>query len=141
VPILYDYSNAIILAILGASSMTHEAPESARQAPMLALSGAPARVARPAVFYTFSPTVVRRGAADSLTFSIENKPAWASFGRRHGTLYGVPHARDAGTYPDIRITVTDGTMIANLEEFTLEVTPGAARPANRARGADAPTSK
>jgi hypothetical protein len=74
------------------------------------------------VFYAFSPTVVQVGAPDSnLTFSIENKPAWASFGRRHGTLYGVPHRTDAGTYPDIRITVTDGKLVSNLQAFTIDV--------------------
>ena len=74
------------------------------------------------MFYNFSPTVVRTGAAHSnLTFSIENKPVWASFGRRHGTLYGVPHPSDAGTYSNIRITATDGDIVADLQAFTLEV--------------------
>jgi len=116
--VLYDYSHAVILAILGASSMTHDSTQPTR----LTLSGEPARIARPAVFYAFSPSVARSGVADSnVTFSIENKPAWASFGRRHGTLYGVPHANDAGTYPNIRITATDGNLVANLQAFTLEV--------------------
>lgn len=124
-PVLYDYSHAVILAILGASSMTHD---SARQPPTLTLSGEPVRIARPTVFYAFSPTVVHSGGADdNLTFSIENKPAWASFGRRHGTLYGVPHANDAGTYRDIRITATDGNMVANLQAFTLEVPTASSR--------------
>jgi len=118
---LYDYSNAVIWAILGATSMSHDSAHPTRP-PTLTLAGEPQRIAQPAVFYTFSPTVVRsNGASSNLTFSIENKPAWASFGRRHGTLYGVPHANDAGTYPNIRITATDGNLVANLQAFTLEV--------------------
>jgi hypothetical protein len=123
-PVLFDYSHVVILAILGAASMTHDSREPAT----LRLSGEPTRIAQPAVFYAFSPTVVRSAGADSnLTFSIENKPAWASFGRRHGTLYGVPHAKDAGTYRDIRITATDGNIVADLQAFTLEVPVGSAR--------------
>jgi hypothetical protein len=122
-PVLYDPSQVAILAIFAAASMTHDS-----QPTKLALTGEPTRIARPAVFYAFSPTLVQSGAADSrLTFTIENKPAWASFGRRHGTLYGVPHANDAGTYPDIRITVTDGKIVADLKAFTLEVPAVSAR--------------
>jgi hypothetical protein len=123
-PVLYDYSHVVILAILGAGSMTHES----QQPTKLTLSGEPTQIAQPAMFYAFSPCVERRGAAVSnVSFSIENKPAWASFGRRHGTLYGVPHANDAGTYRDIRITATDGHIVANLQAFTLEVPEVASR--------------
>jgi hypothetical protein len=125
----YDLSNAIILAILGATSMAQDSARSRPQAPTLALSGEPSRIAQPTVFYNFSPTVVRTGAADSnLTFSIENKPAWASFGRKHGTLYGVPRPSDAGTYSNIRITATAGNIVADLQAFTLEVPATVARP-------------
>jgi large repetitive protein len=117
-----DLSNAIILGILGAMSMAQDSARSSPQAPTLRLSGEPSRMARPSVFYSFSPTVARNRAADSnLVFSIENKPVWASFGRRHGTLYGVPHQSDAGTYSNIRITATDGNIVADLQAFTLVV--------------------
>jgi hypothetical protein len=120
--IIPDLSNVVFLAILGAGSTAQDSAQSSPQAQTLSLSGKPSRIARPAVFYNFSPTVARTGTADSdLTFSIENKPAWASFGRRHGTLYGVPHLSDAGTYSNIRITATDGTIVANMQAFTLEV--------------------
>jgi hypothetical protein len=117
-----DLSNAIILAILGATSAAQDSASRSPQAPTLTLSGEPSRIAQPSAFYNFSPTVVRTGAASSnLIFSIENKPAWASFGRRHGTLYGVPQASDAGTYSNIRITATDGKIVADLRAFTLAV--------------------
>jgi hypothetical protein len=102
--------------------MAQDSARSSSPAPTLTLSGEPSPIAQPSVFYNFSPTVVRTGAADSnLVFSIENKPAWASFGRRHGTLYGVPHPSDAGTYSNIRITATDGNIVADLRAFALEV--------------------
>jgi len=128
-PLLNDPSNAVLLAILGAASMTNDSDRSTEHDPTLTLAGEPSRTAPPAVFYTFSPTVVQAGAADSkLIFSIENKPAWASFGRRHGTLYGVPQGTDAGTYRDIRITVTDGKLVANLQPFTIDVPAKSSRP-------------
>jgi hypothetical protein len=121
VPIPHDFSTAIILAIFGAS-VAQDSTHSSPRAPTLTLSGQPARIAPPSVFYNFSPTLVRTGAADSdVSFSIENKPPWASFGRKHGTLYGVPRASDAGTYANIRITATDGSIVAGLQAFTLEV--------------------
>lgn len=123
-PVLFDYSKPTILAILGAAFMSQHSA----QPPTLTLSGEPPRMAQPAVFYAFSPTVARTGAGSSnLTFTIENKPAWASFGRRHGTLYGVPRAKDAGTYREIRITATDGSLVAHLQTFALEVAPVSSR--------------
>jgi Putative Ig domain len=102
--------------------MAHDSARSKSQPPTLTLSGEPARIAQPSVFYNFSPTVARTGAADSnVTFSIENKPVWASFGRKHGTLYGVPRPSDVGTYSNIRITATAGNIVADLQAFTLEV--------------------
>jgi hypothetical protein len=58
---------------------------------------------------------------DSLTFKISNKPAWASFDSKSGRLYGTPGAGDVGTYPNIRISVTDGQASAQLSGFTLTV--------------------
>jgi hypothetical protein len=131
VPLQYDYSQAILLAILGTARMMDETEDPAQKAPALVLAGAPAPVARQAVFYNFTPTVVQNIAWDSkLVFSIQNKPDWASFGKRHGTLYGTPTAQDAGKYADIRITVTDGTTTGHLPPFTLEV-PAAPRAAAR----------
>jgi len=119
---LYDYSSAVLWAILGATTMSHDSAHAVRQPSTLTLAGQPPRTAQPAVFYSFSPTVVRGGPSSSnLVFSIENKPAWASFGRRHGTLYGVPRATDAGMYREIRITATDGNVVAHLQPFTLQV--------------------
>jgi Fibronectin type III domain len=57
-----------------------------------------------------------------VTYSIKNKPAWASFDTRYGHLYGVPPAASVGTYSDIVISATDGISSASLPPFAITVT-------------------
>jgi Fibronectin type III domain len=70
--------------------------------------------------YGFTPTVTNP-SGDTLVFSIQNKPAWATFDTVSGAPAGTPTAADAGTYADIVISVTDGTTSASLPAFTLTV--------------------
>jgi predicted outer membrane repeat protein len=58
---------------------------------------------------------------DPLVFSIANKPAWASFDAATGSLTGVPARSDAGTYPNIIISVFDSDKSASLPPFDLVV--------------------
>lgn len=118
-PMPYDYSQPIILAILGVANAAHNSNFN-REPAVLRITGAPPAVVRPAAFYAFTPTVLQ-GADPKLKFTIENKPAWLSFGRVRGTLYGVPTESDVGTYSKICITVSDGTTVARLEPFTVQV--------------------
>ena len=68
--------------------------------------------------YSFIPTA---GDADGdvLTFSIQNKPAWADFNASNGALTGTPTAY--GATADINISVSDGEDTASLPLFTLTV--------------------
>ncbi|MEP7243837.1 MAG: putative Ig domain-containing protein [Gammaproteobacteria bacterium] len=66
-----------------------------------------------------------------MTFSVSNKPAWASFSRYNGSLSGTPGAAFAGTSTRVTISVSDGNSKAYLPAFTLNVTKGTAS-ANRA---------
>jgi Putative Ig domain./Fibronectin type III domain. len=88
------------------------------QAPTI--SGTPAGSATIGQAYSFTPT-----AADadnnSLSFSIANKPAWASFNTSTGGLTGTPAAVDAGTDSNIVISVSDGRAAASLPAFTINV--------------------
>jgi Fibronectin type III domain len=70
--------------------------------------------------YGFMPTVTNPNG-DTLTFSIQNKPMWATFDTASGASGGTPTAADAGTYANIIISVTDGEMSASLPAFTLTV--------------------
>jgi hypothetical protein len=88
--------------------------------PSLSISGGATTTALPAAFYSFTPTVAQNGGR-SLHFSIKNKPAWASFGKKHGTLYGTPSASNAGTYSNILISVSDGLRTVQLPAFSITV--------------------
>jgi hypothetical protein len=59
----------------------------------------------------------------SVTYSIKNKPGWASFDTRYGHLYGVPPDASVGTYSGITITASDGVSSASLPPFSIIVHP------------------
>jgi hypothetical protein len=96
----------------------------------LQIEGKAATTATPATFYAFTPTVTRH-SDQPLKFSIENKPSWASFGLKRGTLYGTPLVANAGTYSNIRITVSDGTRSVTLPAFSITVGAPAAAAATK----------
>ncbi|MGD9163150.1 MAG: cadherin domain-containing protein [Chromatiales bacterium] len=70
--------------------------------------------------YSFIPTA-SDADSDPLTFSITNKPTWASFDSQTGKLSGTPSNSDQGTTTGIVISVSDGTASASLS-FDLSVT-------------------
>jgi hypothetical protein len=70
--------------------------------------------------YGFTPTA-SDADGDSLTFSVQNRPSWASFSTSTGRLSGSPTASDAGTYSNIVIAVSDGTDSASLAAFSITV--------------------
>jgi endoglucanase len=72
--------------------------------------------------YDFQPTMANSGGK-SVSFRIQNKPAWATFGQTTGKLSGTPNSPDAGKYANIVITATDGTNTSTLAPFSIQVTP------------------
>jgi hypothetical protein len=56
-----------------------------------------------------------------VTYSIKNKPSWATFDTTYGHLYGVPPTSAAGTYANIVISASDGISQASLEPFSIVV--------------------
>ena len=72
--------------------------------------------------YSFTPTATDADN-DQLTFSIENKPSWATFSTANGELTGTPAESDAGIYKDIIISVTDAVgAVTSLDAFRINVT-------------------
>jgi hypothetical protein len=66
--------------------------------------------------------------AQTLTFAIAGRPAWASFNTATGALTGTPSAGQVGVYSNIRISVSDGQASTALPAFSITVTA----PPNRA---------
>jgi hypothetical protein len=108
------------------SSAATVPPPISNEAPTIA--GAPATAATVMQVYNFVP-VGDDPDDDSLTFSIQNKPSWATFTPATGQLTGTPVTASVGTTSNIIITVSDGTLSAALPAFSITVTANA--PANR----------
>jgi hypothetical protein len=84
------------------------------------ISGSPQQVAVMSNAYLFRPSA-SDADGDTLTFSIRNKPAWASFDAATGQLEGIPQFGDVGTYDGIDISVSDGAATASLPRFSIAV--------------------
>lgn len=82
------------------------------------ISGTPSTVGTVGVLYSFQPTATDRNR-DPLAFSIQNKPAWASFSVATGLLSGAPAT--AGTSANIVISVSDGRATRSLPAFSIAV--------------------
>lgn len=85
------------------------------------ISGAPPPAVTTGSNYSFTP-IASDPDGDTLTFSIENQPPWANFNPNTGTLSGVANLGTEGSYADIRITVSDGSLSTSLPVFSIEVT-------------------
>jgi alpha-tubulin suppressor-like RCC1 family protein len=85
------------------------------------LSGTPTATVDEDSAYSFTPTS-NDADGDTLTFSITNKPSWASFSTITGALTGTPINGHVGTYSDIIITVTDtDSLSTSLSTFSIIV--------------------
>ncbi len=116
------FSNIIIRVSDGAStsslaafSITVTVPNSPPT-----IGGTPGTQVDAGTAYSFTPTA-NDADGDDLSFSISGRPAWASFSQATGQLSGTPGTGAAGTYSNIRISVTDGTATATLAAFSITV--------------------
>jgi Putative Ig domain len=90
----------------------------------LSISGNPALFVQIGNSYEFHP-IVSNAAAAALTFSIQNKPSWATFDPASGTLSGTPAPANAGTSGSILISVSDGGVTSALAPFSIDVVQSA----------------
>jgi hypothetical protein len=84
------------------------------------ITGTPAKTATTGSAYSFRPTGSDPDG-NTLTYSISNRPSWATFNASTGQLSGTPTAANAGTYSNIVISVSDGTLSASLASFSITV--------------------
>jgi hypothetical protein len=84
------------------------------------ISGSPVTSVDEGSSYSFTPTGSDPDG-DSLTFSITNRPQWATFNANTGSLTGTPDTESAGTYGSIVISVSDGSDSASLNSFSITV--------------------
>jgi len=90
----------------------------ANRAPVI--GGSPATSVTVGTNYNFLPTG-SDADGNTLTWRIDNKPAWATFSTSTGRLSGTPTSGDVGASGSIVISVSDGTASASLAAFTINV--------------------
>lgn len=119
------YSNIVIRvsdgtasASLPAFSITVRSSGSGNAPPVI--SGTPPTSARVGTAYTFTPTASDPNG-NALTFSIQNRPAWATFSTSNGRLSGTPTSANTGTSSNVVISVSDGQASASLAPFAITV--------------------
>lgn len=91
------------------------------------ISGSPATQVVAGQAYAFTPQASDPEGA-TLTFSITNRPAWATFSSSTGRLSGTPTAGNVGTTSGVMISVTDGTNSVSLAGFNIAVTASTTPP-------------
>jgi hypothetical protein len=84
------------------------------------ISGTPTKVAVIEREYEFTPKATGADGG-TLSFSIADKPDWASFSIATGALVGKPTAAQEGIYRDIVISVSNGKAKASLAPFAIVV--------------------
>ena len=84
------------------------------------ISGAPGAQAMQGQQYSFTPAASDANG-DSLTFTIQNAPPWATFNSSTGQLSGTPTSAQVGSYANIIISVSDGSATTNLASFSINV--------------------
>jgi len=85
-----------------------------------AISGSPGTTVNAGTAYSFQPAASDPDG-DTLTFSVQGKPAWLQFDTATGALSGTPAASHVGTHSGIAITASDGRTTTTLPSFSITV--------------------
>jgi len=96
------------------------AVKAASSNPAPTISGSPAKSVTAGKAYAFTPTASDPNG-NTLTFSIANKPSWATFSTTTGKLSGTPTTSNVGTYSNVTIRVSDGTTTVSLPAYSISV--------------------
>lgn len=86
------------------------------------ISGSPPTTVTAGSSLNFTPAASDANQ-DALSFSIQNKPSWATFNPASGQLSATASAADIGTFTGIVISVSDGKATTALPAFSLTVLP------------------
>lgn len=113
--VVISVTDGVATSSLAPFSVTVEA---GNRAPTI--GGTPATSAPVGQAYGFQPTASDPDG-QALTFSIANRPAWATFSTSTGRLSGTPTSSHVGTYGGIAISASDGTASVSLPAFSITV--------------------
>jgi hypothetical protein len=85
------------------------------------ISGTPPSSVTAGNTYKFQPTAKDPGGK-TLSFSVQNKPSWASFSIASGLIDGTPTVSQRGSYNNIIISASNGQYSSALPAFGVTVT-------------------
>ena len=84
------------------------------------ISGSPSGTAMTGTAYSFTPSASDPDR-NPLTYSVANRPVWATFSTSSGRLSGTPATSNVGNYANIVISVSDGRASTSLPAFAINV--------------------
>ncbi|MBN2824143.1 MAG: DUF1566 domain-containing protein, partial [Campylobacterales bacterium] len=88
------------------------------------ITGKPLQSSIPATIdFKFTPQADDVDANTTLSFSIANNPSWMNIDTTTGTLSGKAQSSEVGDYTGIVVSVSDGIVSVDLDEFNISVTP------------------
>jgi len=102
------------------SSSTSSQSSSSSVSATVSISGTPGTQAEVGQAYSFTPSATAPSGG-TLSFSVQNKPSWASFSIATGELSGTPTSTDVGTDASVTISASDGSASAALPAFNITV--------------------
>ncbi len=119
------YSNIVIwasdgqrTALLPAFSIQVHASSATADKPVI--SGTPSNNVTAGSIYKFQPTA-KDPDGKTLSFSVQNKPSWASFSISTGLLDGTPTSSQTGTYGNVIVSASNGQYTSALPAFSITV--------------------
>jgi hypothetical protein len=115
---LSSHANSVLATAAFSNASVTGAGIPANRAPTI--SGTPPTTATVGTQYAFTPTAADADG-NTLTYSIANRPTWATFNASTGRLAGTPTTAHIGNYAGIVITVSDGQASAALPAFQIAV--------------------
>jgi hypothetical protein len=119
---------SVMVRALACAALVSTVSVDALAAAAPSISGSPATSIVAAHYYAFQPSVSDPSGAQ-LSFSITNKPSWATFDTTTGRLYGTPLPQtNVALYSNIEIAATVGTAHVSLASFSITVKPLANSP-------------
>jgi hypothetical protein len=114
---VYDGLTSAILPNFG---ITVQGSGSGASSASVKISGTPPTSVTAGGTYRFQPSATD-SAGRTVSFSVANKPSWATFSIATGLLSGAPTTSQTGNYANISISASDGHSSSALPPFTITV--------------------
>jgi Putative Ig domain len=111
-------NDGLTSAVLPSFAVTVQKGGGSSPTDTVTISGTPSNTVTEGKTYSFQPTA-RDSAGKTLSYSVSNKPSWASFSIATGLLSGTPTT--TGTFSNIVVSASDGTASGALPAFSIAV--------------------